>query len=114
EVARPDLEIDAMDAFIDAIRLGDVLERHRRHGRERQSLVCARPASTIKLCPVMPRASSDARKSAVRATSSSESRNLRHCASRKACSFSGVSHSAFCRSVTTAPGTIELTRMLWM
>ena len=75
-------------------------------------LVCATPASTIRFWPVMPRASSDARNSAARATSSSERRNLRHCCSRKARSFSGDNQSAFCRSVTIAPGTIELTRIL--
>ena len=46
------------------------------------TLVCASPASTMRFCPVMPRASSEARNNAVRATSSSDSRNLRHCCSR--------------------------------
>src|SRR5207244_3507803 len=55
----------------------------------------------------MPRASSEARKSAARATSSSESRNLRHWPSRNARSFSGVRHNALWRLVTIAPGSVD-------
>ena len=47
--------------------------------RQATTLVCARPASTTRFCPVIPRASSDARNSAARATSSSQSLSLRHC-----------------------------------
>ena len=55
----------------------------------------------------MPRASSEARNSAARATSLSDSRTLRHCCSRNSRSASGVFHRRDWRSVTIAPGTME-------
>src|SRR5580698_3101682 len=70
------------------------------------------PASTVKSCAVHFAAASDARKSAMLATSSGMMREVMHCPFIISCSNSGVYQSLIWRSVQTAPGEMALTRML--
>ena len=67
----------------------------------------------MKVWLVQAEASSEARNTAMRATSSGASQRFRHCAASICCSASGVIQSATCRSVRIQPGAMALTRMLW-
>ena len=111
------VEVDAVDHLVAAVGLRRTFDAAATCrpcvGCTRRRAVCARPASTIRFWPVIARASSEARNSAVRATSSSDSAELEALLlEERLAPFPASAHSAFWRSVTIAPGTIELTRML--
>ena len=69
------------------------------------------PASTTNTCLVIIRLSSAARNSAMRAISSASSVRGRHCWATNDLMSSSLNHNLRCRSVTTAPGAMALTRI---